>query len=92
MREVAEPEVLFNGNARISGAPIWDAVDSRGDRRSGDKGPLSANRIILLLIAVLAFVNVTSTVLMLRSWADNRFLANDATEIVLVDPSTKEQD
>ena len=91
MHEVTESGALFKSNARVSAAPIWDTVDSRGDRRSGDEVSPSANRIVLLLIVFLALVNVTSTVLMLRSWSNNRFLANDVTEMLLVDPSPKEQ-
>jgi hypothetical protein len=91
MREVTESGILFEGIARVSAAPIGDTGDSRGDRRSGDDVPPSANRIVLLLIVILALVNVTSTVLMLRSWSNDRFLANDVTEMLLGDPSPKEQ-
>jgi hypothetical protein len=91
MHEVGQSVILLGGKAQISAAPFRDTVSSRGDMGSKNEGPPPANRIVLLLIASLTFGNVTSAVLMLRSWADNLYLSNDVTETLLVGQSIKEE-
>ena len=89
MHEVTRSWVLLNGSAWISRASIRDSVNSRDDLRSRSEGTPSAHCIVALFIIVLALVNVTSMVLMLRSWSENRFLDHDVTEVLLVDTSPK---
>ncbi len=92
MREVARPAALLKDKDRVCAATVGDSVISKEGLRSRDGGTPSTYRLVLWLIIVLAFVNVTSTVLMLASWADNRFLTNAATEPLPHYPSAERRD
>jgi hypothetical protein len=83
---------LLQGTAPGSAKSTKRSATSVDNLRTRDEGIASADRFIILLVIVLAFVNAASTVLMLRSWSESRFLDNDATEALLVDAATEERD
>jgi hypothetical protein len=83
---------LLQGTASGSVKSTKRSATSVDNLRTRDEGIASADRFIILLVIVLVFVNAASTVLMLRSWSESRFLDNDATETLLVDAATEERD
>jgi hypothetical protein len=66
MREVRGSAALLRDNNLVSAGSVGDAVESEDDLMRGDEVHPSACRIVLPFIIVLALVNVTATVMMLR--------------------------
>jgi hypothetical protein len=91
MSEVSRSACLSNDSAWILATAIRNDVSSKDDLQNRNGGTPPACRIALMLIIMMALVNVTSTMLMLRGWLGRQFPLNDATGVIFRDPSSEEQ-